>query len=190
MKQNRILVCGSLAYDYIMGFSGDLNYNLTSDKEKKIFNLASMPETKEMFFGGTSGNIGYNLAMIQSQAYINSAVGKDFIDLGYKERIEKLESLEFIGNIYPDLFTASCYIVNDCNHNQLIIFHQGAMVNCIKIDLKEKLTPLSDVKIATISPDFYPAMVSWAHQLHDMNIPFLLDPGQVTPAFTSEDLRI
>jgi adenosine kinase len=189
MVSERILVCGSIAYDYIMGFSGDLNYNLTSDKEKKVFNLASMPETKAMYFGGTSGNIGYNLAKIQSKTYLLTAVGKDFVYNGYKERIEKYDGVDFIGEFYPDLFTASCYIVNDCNHNQIIIFHQGAMINCVKIHIKQKLESLDPIKIATVSPDFYPAMINWSEQLHILNIPFILDPGQVTPAFTPDDLK-
>ena len=53
MVKKQILVCGSIAYDYIMEFQGDLNDNLTTDKEKKIFNLAVMPSSKEIRFGGT-----------------------------------------------------------------------------------------------------------------------------------------
>ena len=60
MAPDHILVCGSVAYDYIMEFQGDFNENLVSNKDKLKFNLAVMPHSKAIRFGGTSGNISYN----------------------------------------------------------------------------------------------------------------------------------
>ena len=184
-----ILVLGSIAYDYIMDFDGDLNDNVTSDKQKKIFNIAVMPTTKNVRFGGTSGNISYNLAQIGAPVQSITAVGHDFISSGFITHLSSLKSLRFNGIIEKELFTASCYIVNDQNHNQMIIFHQGAMAKSVEIDLIERGISKETVSIASVSPDNYPAMIKWAKQLKELGIRFILDPGQVTPAFSTETLK-
>lgn len=189
MNAKQILVCGSIAYDYIMEFQGDLNDNLTTDKERKIFNLAVMPSSKEIRFGGTSGNISYNLAQINSPTKVVTAVGKDFVDLGYEAHIKQHPTLEFLGDVHQELFTASCYIVNDVNHNQFIIFHEGAMSRCLQISLKERQISRETIEIASISPDNVGAMAKWARELNNLGIRFILDTGQVTPAFTKEILE-
>ncbi|QEE15226.1 carbohydrate kinase family protein [Promethearchaeum syntrophicum] len=189
MNEKKILVCGSIAYDYIMEFQGDLNDNLTTNKEQKIFNLAVMPTSKEIRFGGTSGNISYNLAKIAAPTKIVTAVGKDFVDLGYEAHMKQHPTLEFIGDIHQELFSASCYIVNDVNHNQFIIFHEGAMSKCPQISLKDRKISRKTIEIASISPDNVGAMAKWARELNNLGIRFILDSGQVTPAFTKEILE-
>lgn len=189
MNNKQIVVCGSLAFDYIMQFDGDFNDNLTSDKSKKVFNLAVMPSTKTINFGGTAGNISYNLVQFGTNISVMTAIGKDFKDLGYLKHFKKHSNIEFIGNTYEDQFTASCYIVNDKNHNQIIIFHQGAMANSPSIKLKEKNVTADNTCIISISPDNYLAMINWAHEAIELNVPFILDPGQVTPAFSEGILK-
>ena len=189
MAPDHILVCGSVAYDYIMEFQGDFNENLVSNKDKLKFNLAVMPHSKEIRFGGTSGNISYNLAQLNAPTQILTAVGKDFETLGYRDHIEQNSSINFRGDIHSDLYTASCYIVNDVNHNQMIIFHEGAMVQCPKISLTQRNLSPEKIKIASVSPDNYQAMVNWARDLSNLGIPFILDTGQVTPVFSREILN-
>jgi adenosine kinase len=172
-----------------MQFKGNFNENLTANKAEDKFNLALMPDTKTISFGGTSGNISYNLGQIGAQTRVITAVGKDFRDLGYETHIKTNSSVEFKGEVYPELFTASCYIVNDIKHHQVIIFHQGAMEKCPSISLKERKELMESIKIASVSPDNYGAMINWARELKEMKIPFIFDPGQVTPAFTKEILE-
>jgi len=189
MKNRKILVMGSIAYDFIMNYSGNMNETISSDPNNQIFNLAVMPETKYKSFGGTAGNIGYNLSLLGASAGLITSVGKDFVDLGYQDRINNFHDIHFEGIVHPDLFTATCYIVNDKNKNQLIIFHQGAMVRGEEINLKQKYPEPRNIKIASISPDYCPAMIKWAHELHEMKIPFIFDPGQVTPEFQTTTLK-
>lgn len=189
MSNTDILILGSIAYDYIMDFGGDLNANLTTDPGKKVFNLAVMPHSKTLNYGGTSGNISYNIAQLDNPVKVITSVGKDFIDLGYEKHMKCFPSLKFIGEIHSDLFTASCYIVNDENHNQMIIFHEGAMKKCPEINLKEKIGSNSGIKLASVSPDNVMAMMGWAKELKSLEIPFIFDPGQVTPAFSKEMLE-
>ena len=187
MNNEKILVLGSIAYDFIMIFSGNMNETISTDSDNKVFNLAVMPEDKIKSFGGTSGNIGYNLSNLGANAGLITSVGQDFVDLGYQSRIESFPNVSFEGKIHLDSHSASCYIVNDSSHNQLIIFHRGAMVRGEQISMKGVYSKES-VKIASISPDFSPAMMKWADEFKELDIPFLFDPGQVTPEFTPEML--
>ena len=189
MVNRKIVVLGSIAYDFIMNFNGDMNQMISTDPENKVFNLAVMPETKIKSFGGTAGNIGYNLSLLSAHAGIITSVGQDFIELGYQDRIQNFPNISFEGKIHADSHSASCYIVNDHTKNQLIIFHRGAMVRGEEISIKDKYTNSEEIKIASISPDYSPAMIKWGNEFHEMKIPFLFDPGQVTPEFTAEGLN-
>ncbi|MHA1520506.1 MAG: carbohydrate kinase family protein [Promethearchaeota archaeon] len=189
MPTQSILLLGSIAYDYIMQFPGDFNTNLTSDPQKNVFNLAVMPESKTMNFGGTAGNISYNLGLTQTPTSVITSVGKDFTELGYSSRFQVANVIKFWGKEHSDDHTASCYIVNDNNHNQIIIFHEGAMKRCPNINLVEQGVSQETVKIASVSPDNPQAMVKWAKELIKMNIPFIFDPGQMVHYFSKPDLE-
>lgn len=187
MVNEKILVLGSIAYDFIMSFSGNMNETISTDSDNKVFNLAVMPEDKIKSFGGTAGNIGYNLSKLGVNVGLITSVGQDFIELGYQSRIESFPNVSFEGKIHPDSHSASCYIVNDSSHNQLIIFHRGAMVRGEQISIKGVYSK-ENVKIASISPDYSPAMMKWGNEFKELDVPFLFDPGQVTPEFTPEML--
>lgn len=187
METEKILVLGSIAYDFIMNFSGNMSDALSIDPEKKGFNVFVMPETKIKSFGGVAGNIGYNLSLLGANASIITSVGQDFIDLGYQERIHQFPYVNFEGKIHSDTHSASCYIVNDSNQNLINVFYKGAMTRGEEIHLKGTYSK-DNVKIATISPDHYPAMIKWGNELKELDIPFLFDPGQGTPDFPSEGL--
>lgn len=189
MNQQKLIVSGSIAYDYILGFSGDLNENLHSDPSLNEFQLPVMPETKELRYGGTSGNIGYNLSLLNQPTSLLTSVGKDYQELGYEKRIKDNQYLEFIGDFHENLYTANCYMVNDKWLNQIIIFHGGAMSESSKIKLKDRGLNKDNVKIMSISPDNFNAMYNWAIECSSLEIPFVFDPGQVTPAFSSEMLK-
>ncbi|MCF2138995.1 MAG: carbohydrate kinase family protein [Candidatus Lokiarchaeota archaeon] len=188
MSNKSLLVLGSIAYDFIMQFPGNFNDNLSIDTEKNIFNLAVMPKSKKKSFGGTAGNISYNLGILNVPTRVITSVGKDFETLGYKQRIKNMKSVEFWGDEHLDEFTATCYIVNDQNHNQLIIFHEGAMKRCSNIKLAEHGISKDSIQFASVSPDNPGAMVAWAKELIKLEIPFLFDPGQMVHYFKKQDL--
>ncbi|MHA1747356.1 MAG: hypothetical protein DRO88_07870 [Promethearchaeia archaeon] len=188
MPNRSVLVLGSIAYDYIMHFPGDFNDNVSIDKKKKVFNLAVLPDSKKLSFGGTAGNISYNLGLIEVPTKIITSVGQDFEKMGYIDHIKEMKGVEFWGKVHHEEFTASCYIVNDKNHNQVIIFHEGAMKKCPEIQLVDMGVTKDQIKVASVSPDNPVAMVSWAKELIDLEIPFIFDPGQMVHYFSKSDL--
>ncbi|MHA1584688.1 MAG: carbohydrate kinase family protein [Promethearchaeota archaeon] len=189
MVCNEILVLGSIAYDYIMQFPGNFIDNLSVDSHLNKFQFAIVPNSKSINWGGTAGNISYNIAQLNSEATVITSVGKDFEDLGYNDHLRKYPSLHLKIDLLKNNFTASCYIVNDISQNQTIIFHPGAMDHSVDISLKEKGISKNNIKLASISPENTKAMLQWAEELIELDIPFIFDPGQMTPYFETLSLE-
>jgi adenosine kinase len=189
MLKNKILVLGSLAFDYIMSFKENFISAVSIDQEKEEYQSTVTADSRHQFFGGTAGNIAYNLGLLSlANVSILGSVGNDFETLGYKEHLKKFKNVNLKVDTYGDLFTAACYIVNDIKSNQMIIFHGGALDKCKDLDLKEKIPDPEEFIFAINSTQSVEAMVNFTSQLSKLNIPFIFDPGQVTPLFQRENL--
>ncbi len=189
MLKNRVLVLGSLAFDYIMSFKENFISAVSIDHEKGEYQSTITADSRHQYFGGTAGNIAYNLGLLSlAKVSILGSVGNDFETLGYKKHIEKFKNVDLKVDMYNDLFTAACYIVNDIKSNQMIIFHGGALDKCKDLDLKEKISNPEELVYAINSTQSVEAMTNFATQLNNLNIPSIFDPGQVTPLFQRENL--
>jgi len=189
MHKTKVLVLGSLAFDYIMGFKENFINAVSIDHEKEEYQSTVTADSRYQFFGGTAGNIAYNLGLLNlAKVSLFGSVGIDFERLGYKDHINQFKNIDLLVDVHDDLFTAACYIVNDIKSNQMIIFHGGALEKCKDINLKEKITDPEDFIYAINSTQSVEAMTNFALQLNDLNIPSIFDPGQVTPLFQKENL--
>ncbi|MBD3197616.1 MAG: hypothetical protein GF317_21355 [Candidatus Lokiarchaeota archaeon] len=186
-KENKVLILGSLAFDYIMGFEEKFTNAVSIDHIKEEYQSTITASSRIQHFGGTAGNITYNLGLLNfNHVTLVGAVGKDFESLGYKSHISRFKNIDMDIDIHLDDFTAACYIVNDVKANQMIIFHGGALDRCKDIDLKEKIDDPQNYVYAINSTQSVDAMVNFARQLFDLKIPIIFDPGQVTPLFPKE----
>ncbi len=189
MPKTKVLVLGSLAFDYIMGFKENFINAVSIDHEKGEYQSNVTADSRYQFFGGTAGNIAYNLGLLNiANVSLFGSVGNDFERLGYKDHFERFKNVELLVDKHEDLFTAACYIVNDINSNQMIIFHGGALDKCKDIDLTKKITNPEDFIYAINSAQSIEAMQNFTEQLFKLNIPTIFDPGQVTPLFSKEVL--
>jgi adenosine kinase len=185
--ENTVLVLGSIAFDYIMKFEGKFKDVILPDSNKNLtgsFNVSNL----EVRFGGTAGNISYNLALLGVQAIAVSSAGPDIVAMKYDEHLRKTGvDLRLVG--HPEEHTAAAYIISDSVNNQLSIFHPGALKHASKISIKESIQDTIDrVKFAIVAPNPVDAFMSYTQELSQLGIPFIFDPGQVVPAFTSEQL--
>ncbi|MFX1257769.1 MAG: carbohydrate kinase family protein [Promethearchaeota archaeon] len=186
-QKRKVIVLGSIAFDYIMGFAKNFVNAVSIDHEKGEYQSTVTADSRVQHFGGTAGNIAYNLGLLNiAEIHLLGSVGKDFDSLGYKNHIKKFKNISLGVDIHDDLFTAACYIVNDMNSNQMIIFHGGALDKCKDIDLKKKIKDPENYIYAINSTQSVEAMVNFAEQLNFLRIPQIFDPGQVTPLFPKE----
>ncbi|MFX0018298.1 MAG: PfkB family carbohydrate kinase [Promethearchaeota archaeon] len=187
MKKNKVLVLGSLAFDYIMGFKEKFVNAVSINQKKEEYQSTITADSRQLHFGGTAGNIAYNLGLLNVvSVLLVGSVGKDFESLGYKGHIQRFRNIELSIDEYDDLFTAACYIVNDIKSNQMIIFHGGALDKGKNINLEDKIKNPKEFAYAINSTQSIEAMSNFAEQLNNLKIPTIFDPGQVTPLFPKE----
>jgi len=176
------LICGSFAYDNIMVFQDRFKNHILPDKVH-ILNVCFLVPDMRREFGGTAGNIAYNLHLLEGEGKPMGTVGSDFAP--YEEWMNRIGlSQDYITRI-DDSYTAQAFITTDLDDNQITAFHPGAMnfAHTVKI-------PTNDgISLGLISPDGRDAMIQHAEQFSSGNIPFIFDPGQGLPMFDGNDLK-
>ena len=181
---SNILICGSMAYDSIMVFNDYFKNHILPDQIHKLSVAFYVPELKRNF-GGTAGNIAYNLSLLNTSALIMATVGEDFQT--YVERLSKQEINQDYIKIIPDTLTAQAYITTDLDDNQITAFHPGAMTQSHKNSIN---SITENIDLAIIAPDGKDGMIQHASECIKKNIPFLFDPGQGLPMFDKDELML
>jgi len=176
-----VLICGSLAYDTIMVFPDRFREHILPDK-LHMLNVAFLVPEMRREFGGTAGNIAYNLNGLGGDARIMATVGDDFAP--YLERLRGLGLCTDHVLQVPGTYTAQAFITTDLDDNQITAFHPGAM----NLSHLNTVLDARDVELAVIAPDGRDGMFRHARELADAGIPFLFDPGQGLPMFSGEEL--
>jgi len=177
----RTLVTGSIAYDTIMVFPDRFRNHLLAD-QLHILNVCFLTPEMRREFGGTAGNIAYNLKLLGEDPLLMATVGED-ID-PYLARLKELGigagHLKRIGG----QFTAQAFITTDLDDNQITAFHPGAMNH----SHENRVGPELGAGLAIIGPDGKQGMLEHSRQCAEHGIPFLFDPGQGLPMFSREEL--
>ena len=177
----RILVTGSIAYDTIMVFPDRFKNHLLAD-QLHILNVCFLTPEMRREFGGTAGNIGYNLRRLGAEPLVMASVGEDIQP--YLERLDELG----IGSAHlrriRGQFTAQAFITTDLDDNQITAFHPGAM----NFSHENRVSPSLGARLAIVSPDGKQGMQEHARQCAEHGIPFLFDPGQGLPMFSAGEL--
>ena len=179
----QIFVSGSLAYDRIMDFPGRFVDHILPEKIH-ILNVCFMVNGLREHFGGTAGNIAYNLALLEEKPVILATAGKDFAP--YREWLASL-GLPLTGiKEIPGVLTAGAYITTDLSDNQITGFNPGAMQH------------LSDYRFdgvdaaaayAIVAPGGLEDMLVYTRAYKALGLPYIFDPGQSIPAWEGGRLR-
>lgn len=182
-EATRILVSGSLAYDRIMDFPGRFADHILPDKIH-VLNVCFMVNGLTERFGGTAGNIAYNLHLLGERPLILATAGRDFGP--YENWLRRLGlPLEGI-RLIPEEFTASAYITTDLSDNQITGFNPGAMKHPSGFAL-DGLDPRR--ALAIIAPGNLEDMLTYSRLYKARRVPYIFDPGQSIPAWGGADLR-
>lgn len=179
----KILVMGSLAYDHLMTFDGEIKNFLLEDIDH--LSLSFQTKDEKLFFGGCAGNIAYTSHLLGDAPYVVSVAGNDF------DKYETWLKQNNISSKYVCISktqnTACAYILTDNKHSQLTIFSVGAMQDVSELE-RFDFSSIPDVDFAVISPGFPYSMLYFAQSCIDKKIPFLMDPGQNITALSGEIL--
>lgn len=180
MANISIIITGSLAYDHIMTFPDKFANHILPDKVHML-NVAFNVDKLNIDFGGTAGNIAYNLALLGEKPFIHATAGNDFDK--YQKKLKELGlSLDSI-KILADAKTAQAFITTDLADNQITAFHGGAMFRAHEHPLHTDAESL-----VIIAPNGVEAMVNNAKYCRDNGIKFIFDPGQAFNALSADQL--
>ncbi|HEU4709863.1 MAG TPA: PfkB family carbohydrate kinase, partial [Methylophilaceae bacterium] len=140
------LICGSLAFDTIMVFKDQFKNHILPEKIH-ILNVAFLVPEMRREFGGTAGNIAYNLNLLEGKPLIMATVGEDFGP--YTERLQTIGLNTQHVKTVAGSYTAQAFITTDLDDNQITAFHPGAMSYAHHNSIKDT----NQVSLAIIAPD-------------------------------------
>jgi adenosine kinase len=175
------LVCGSLAFDTIMVFPDQFKKLILPD-QIHILNVSFMVPDMRREYGGTAGNIAYNLKLLGEACHIMATVGHDFAP--YQERLDELSISRRHVRALDDQFTAQAFITTDVDDNQITAFHPGAM----SFAHRNRIADAKDATLGIVSPDGRQGMIEHARDLAAAGIRHVFDPGQGLPMFSGPEL--
>ena len=176
-----ILVTGSIAYDTIMVFPDRFKNHLLAD-QLHILNVCFLTPQMRREYGGTAGNIAYNLKLLGEDPLLMATVGEDIGP--YLERLRGLGIGERLLKRVPGQFTAQAFITTDLDDNQITAFHPGAMNH----SHENRITRELGAQLAIIAPDGKLGMLQHARECAAAGVAFMFDPGQGLPMFSGEEV--
>ncbi|MDR1043742.1 MAG: carbohydrate kinase family protein [Candidatus Adiutrix sp.] len=181
------LICsGSLAFDRLMTYPGLYAESFLPDK-LDLINLSFLVDKVERAYGGTAGNIAYNLGLLGEKPLIAASLGEDPEGEDYRRRLAGFGfSLEAVASQSGQL-TAGCTIATDRNNNQLTFFHPGAMLLPSGFQPADLPRP-HDRHLAIVSAGGLTEMKSLCAEFRRLEIKFIFDGGQQIHAFSGREL--
>ena len=178
-----IFVSGSLAYDRIMNFPGRFGDHILPDRIHNLnvsFNVDSLVERP----GGCAGNISYCLVLLGEQPLTLATLGRDCA--AYLNWMEQNGVPRSGIRVIDTERTAGAYITTDLGDNQITGFHMGAMLHTS--DFSFDGFDL-DHAIGVVSPGNIDDMLRYTRFYKHEGVPYVFDPGQSLPVWTSENLQ-
>jgi adenosine kinase len=179
----RVVVTGSVAYDYLMTFPGKFLDVVVPDRMHRLsvsFQVDAMRRVRR----GCAPNIAYSLALLGADAAIMATAGPDAADYRAWLESEGIDVSEL--RLYDDIFTASFFCATDLDQNQIATFYGGAMARAKELSFRAFET--DSVALAIIAPNDPAAMAAHADECRRLRIPFVYDPSQQVARLEGPDI--
>ncbi len=178
----KIVITGSIAYDYLMSFPGKFADNILADQIHRI-SVSFLVKDMKKYRGGVAPNIAYTLALLGSRPQILATAGIDFTD--YRAWLEaKGVDTSLILEIENE-FCASFFCTTDDSQNQIASFYTGAMAHAGQLSFAQHAP---HTQLTIISPNDPGAMRAYVRECKALGIPYIYDPSQQTIWATPEEL--
>ena len=177
----RIVVTGSIAFDYLMSFPGKFTEHFLPEHFSRV-SLSFLVDTMDKRRGGCAPNIAYTLALLGERPVLMGTAGKDFGD--YRHWLDAAGVDTSLVSEIGDKFTASFFCSTDQANNQIASFYTGAMAHAAELSFRTAGT----VDLAIISPNDPAAMTQYAEECRALGIRFIFDPGQQCARMSGAEL--
>ena len=178
----KIVITGSIAFDYLMHYPGKFSESFMADKLNNI-SLSFLVDSMKKHPGGTAPNIAYTMALLGSSPRVMATAGQDFKE--YRAALEAVGVDTSAIVAIEDDFTASFFVNTDDEQNQIATFYTGAMAYAKDLTFAQYAP---DAELTIISPNDPTAMRNHAEECRELSIPFIYDSSQQTARLSGEDL--
>lgn len=177
----KIVVTGSIAFDYLMSFPGKFTEHLLPEHVHRV-SLSFLVDTMDKRRGGCAPNIAYTLALLGERPVLMATAGDDFGE--YRQWLEAAGVDTSLVWQVNGKFCASFFCSTDRENNQIASFYVGAMADAGQLSFRT----VRDCGLAIVSPNDPGAMVQYAEECRTMGIPFIFDPGQQCARMSGDEL--
>ena len=181
-SKTELIICGSIAIDRIMTFSGAYS-DLIQPEKLTTFSISVLINNIKLSRGGTGANIAYGLAQLGDKPVLVGSVGEDA-----KDYIDDLSDMgvdtEHVHT--SQLPTASFNVINDSENNQVGGFYPGAMADSESLTLDKWADKNALITVSAHDPD---AMRSQVAACAKHKIKLFYDVSQQVSNISKEDLQ-
>jgi len=178
----KIVVTGSIAFDYLMSFPGKFTEHFLPDHMDRV-SLSFLVDTMDKRRGGCAPNIAYTLALLGERPILMATAGEDFAE--YRAWLESAGVDTSHVRQVAGKFTASFFCSTDQHNNQIASFYTGAMADAGELSFRA----VRDCGIAIVSPNDPGAMVQYAEECRALGIRYIFDPGQQCARMSGDELN-
>jgi adenosine kinase len=178
----KIVVTGSIAFDYLMSFPGKFTEHFLPEHMNRV-SLSFLVDTMDKRRGGCAPNIAYTLALLGERPRLMAAAGEDFPE--YRQWLEAAGVDTSLVVQIPGKFTASFFCSTDLENNQIASFYTGAMADSGQLSFRTA----GETALAIISPNDPGAMMQYAEECRTLGIAYIFDPGQQCTRMTGDELK-
>jgi adenosine kinase len=179
----KVVVTGSVAFDYLMRFPGKFQDVVVPDRLHRL-SVSFLVDEMRRVRGGVAPNIAYGLALFGVTPTILATAGQDATD--YRAWLGE-QGVDVTGmKLCDDVFTASFFVSTDEDQNQIATFYAGAMARASELTFRTYAP--GSIAVALICPSDPTAMRQHARECRELGIPFVYDPSQQVARLEGPDL--
>ena len=183
MTARRIVVTGSVAYDYLMTFPGKFLDVWCPDRMDRL-SVSFLVDSMRKVRGGVAPNIAYTLALLglSPSSWRRPASTRSITAAGCRRQGVDTSAL----HICDDLFTASFFVSTDqATEPDRHVLRRG---HGARLDAVVPGAFPSSVSLAIIAPNAPEAMAKYATECRELHIAFVYDPSQQVARLSGEEL--
>ncbi|HET9702436.1 MAG TPA: carbohydrate kinase family protein [Vicinamibacterales bacterium] len=179
----KLIVTGSIAFDYLMQFPGKFTEHFLPEHMHRV-SLSFLVDSMDKRRGGCGPNIAYTIALLGERPYLMATAGQDFGD--YKAWLDAVNIDTSLVKVIDGKFCASFFCSTDNHANQIASFYTGAMANAGELSMRT-VAGIKDA-LVIVSPNDPEGMVQYAEECAAMGVKYIWDPGQQCARMESTQL--
>ena len=179
-----LLICGSIATDHLMSFSGRFKDSMVVEQLDKI-SLSFLVDDLEIRRGGVAPNMCFGLGRLGLRPVLVGAAGEDFTD--YRSWLERHGVDCSFVRISDTRHTARFVCTTDSTMAQFASFYPGAMSESRLMELAPIVAQVGAPDFVLIAADDPEGMTRHTRECRQRGFPFIADPSQQL-AFSDGDL--